>query len=96
MAEIPSVPEKWSGGEETFLCRVWGLCPQSLILCDFSTRLSHGKQLGSDPVMLVVASPLAEKISLPGQQSAGWLWGLITLLVSHSLILLFKIGLRIT
>ena len=46
--------------------------------------------------LLVVASPLMVKINHPGHQSAGRLQGSIALLVSRSLILLFKIGLRIT
>lgn len=85
-----------------FPCRLWGAHPWSLILCDFSARLSNGKRLGGDPVMqdnsqlLVVASLLMVKINHPAQRSAGWLQGSVTLLVPRSPVLLFKIGLRIT
>lgn len=42
-----------------------------------------------------VASPFVVNINHPGQQSVGRLQGLIALLVSHSPILSFKIGVRL-
>lgn len=62
----------------------------TLILCDFYGRLSSGRQLGSDAVMPGGGGSMTLMVTI---NHPGWLQVVTALLVSHSPILLFKIGL---